>query len=385
MQIIKKLSATFIFILSSFFAIAEETATKPKPQSSSFDVDTVLVICIGILAIVIISLANTLLFAMKFHKKGFIKSSSANTTKTLMFIACMFISAVTIAQATDSATPAKVEAPVEHIAGFRMLLYAIIIVELAVIFALNWMVKLLLKPNVDTATATEAKPVSSFNLKKIWNKLNKFKPIEEEASIDTGHSYDGIHELNNITPPWFTVAFLLSIVFAIVYLYRYHVAHSAPLPEQEYAIEMQEAEQQHAAYLKTQKNLIDENTVTMLGADGIAAGKVLYETNCFACHGKEGQGGVGPNLTDDYWLHGGSIHDVFKSIKYGWKDKGMQSWESIFSPAQIQQIASFIKSMHGTKPAGAKEPQGELYVETKDANTSTAAKDSSANKQEKTK
>ncbi|MBS1592341.1 MAG: c-type cytochrome [Bacteroidetes bacterium] len=378
MQTIKKLSATFIFILASFFAIAEETATKPTAQSSSsFDVDTVLVICIGILAVVIISLANTLLFAMKFHKKP----TTSNTTKTLMLIACMFISAATIAQTTDA--PVKVEAAVEHVSGFRMLLYAIVIIELAVIFALNWMIKLLLKPDANAATAIDAKHVSSFNLKKIWSKLNKFKPIEDEASLDTGHVYDGIRELNNVTPPWFTIAFLLSIVFAIVYLYRYHVAHSAPLPEQEYAIEMQEAEQQHTAYLKTQKNLVDENTVTMLGADGIAAGKVLYQTNCFACHGKEGQGGVGPNLTDDYWLHGGSIHDVFKSIKYGWKDKGMQSWESIFSPVQIQQISSYIKSLRGTKPAGAKEAQGELYVEAKDTNAS--AKDSSANKQEKTK
>ncbi|MBS1642502.1 MAG: c-type cytochrome [Bacteroidetes bacterium] len=379
MQTIKKLSATFIFILASFFAIAEETVTKPTTQSSSsFDVDTVLVICIGILAVVIISLANTLLFAMKFHKKP----TTSNTTKTLMLITCVFISAVTIAQTTDA--PVKVEAAVEHVSGFRMLLYAIVIIELAVIFALNWMIKLLLKPDANAATALDAKRASSFNFKKIWNKLNKFKPIEDEASLDTGHVYDGIRELNNVTPPWFTIAFLLSIVFAIVYLYRYHVAHSAPLPEQEYAIEMQEAEQQHTAYLKTQKNLVDENTVTMLGADGIAAGKVLYQTNCFACHGKEGQGGVGPNLTDDYWLHGGSIHDVFKSIKYGWKDKGMQSWESIFSPVQIQQISSYIKSLRGTKPAGAKEAQGELYVEAKDTNAS--AKDSSsANKQEKTK
>ncbi|MBS1639716.1 MAG: c-type cytochrome [Bacteroidetes bacterium] len=378
MQTIKKLSATFIFILASFFAIAEETVTKPTAQSSSsFDVDTVLVICIGILAVVIISLANTLLFAMKFHKKP----TTSNTTKTLMLITCVFISAATIAQTTDA--PAKIEAAVEHVSGFRMLLYAIVIIELAVIFALNWMIKLLLKPDANAATVLDTKRASSFNFKKIWNKLNKFKPIEDEASLDTGHVYDGIRELNNVTPPWFTIAFLLSIVFAIVYLYRYHVAHSAPLPEQEYAIEMQEAEQQHTAYLKTQKNLVDENTVTMLGADGIAAGKVLYQTNCFACHGKEGQGGVGPNLTDDYWLHGGSIHDVFKSIKYGWKDKGMQSWESIFSPVQIQQISSYIKSLRGTKPAGAKEAQGELYVEAKDTNAS--AKDSSANKQEKTK
>jgi cytochrome c oxidase cbb3-type subunit 3 len=230
-------------------------------------------------------------------------------------------------------------------------------------------------PEVDADTAVEIKPIININYKKIWDKLNQFKPIEEEASIDTGHSYDGIHELNNVTPPWFKVAFILSIIFAATYLYRYHVAYAAPLPAQEYAIEMEQAAKEHDAYIKTQKNLVDENNVVMLGADGIAAGKEMFQTTCFACHGKAGQGGVGPNLTDDYWLHGGGIKDVFKSIKYGWKDKGMQSWESTFSPLQIQQLASYVKSLHGTKPAGSKEPQGEIYVETKD---STIAKKDSA-------
>ena len=84
---------------------------------------------------------------------------------------------------------------------------------------------------------------------------------------------------------------------------------------------------------------------------------------CAPCHGAEGQGVVGPNLTDDYWLHKGSVKDVFKTIKYGVPEKGMKSWKDDFSPVQIAQIASYIKSLHGSKPANAKEPQGELYKE----------------------
>ena len=100
----------------------------------------------------------------------------------------------------------------------------------------------------------------------------------------------------------------------------------------------------------------------MLDAAGIASGMKLYNTNCGACHGDKGQGGVGPNLTDAYWLHGGSISHVFKSIKYGIVDKGMKSWKEDFSPTQIAQLASFIESIQGTNPPGAKEKQGDLYV-----------------------
>ena len=76
---------------------------------------------------------------------------------------------------------------------------------------------------------------------------------------------------------------------------------------------------------------------------------------------KTGGGSVGPNLTDEYWLHGGGINNIFKSIKYGWPDKGMKSWKDDFSPNQIAQLASYIITLKGTTPAAPKEKQGELY------------------------
>jgi cytochrome c oxidase cbb3-type subunit 3 len=107
---------------------------------------------------------------------------------------------------------------------------------------------------------------------------------------------------------------------------------------------------------------VDENSVKLLtAADDLAAGKTVFLTTCFACHGRSGEGGVGPNLTDEYWLHGGSIQEVFKTIKYGWPDKGMKSWKDDYSPVQIAQIASFVKSLAGTNPANAKPPQGTLF------------------------
>jgi cytochrome c oxidase cbb3-type subunit 3 len=202
--------------------------------------------------------------------------------------------------------------------------------------------------------------------------------MEEEAKIDTGHSYDGIRELDNVTPPWFTTAFLLTIVFGLVYLYRYHVAHSAPLQVEEFKTEMAVAEADKVKFLATQSNNVDESNVKELGAADIAEGKKIFTEKCVACHQAHGgsmPGGVGPNLTDDYWLHGGSIVDVFKTIKYGWPEKGMISWKDQMTPNQMAQTASFVLSLKGTNPPNAKEPQGELYTAV-----AAAAKDTTTTK-----
>ena len=101
----------------------------------------------------------------------------------------------------------------------------------------------------------------------------------------------------------------------------------------------------------------------------------MFDINCSACHGKSAEGTVGPNLTDDYWLHGGTVQDVFKSIKYGWSEKGMKSWKDDFSPSQIAELTSYIKSLKGSNPPNPKEKQGELFQESPDNNST--GKDSS--------
>jgi cytochrome c oxidase cbb3-type subunit 3 len=108
---------------------------------------------------------------------------------------------------------------------------------------------------------------------------------------------------------------------------------------------------------------VDENTVTMADADGLGDGKTIYTINCSPCHGQHGEGVVGPNLTDDYWLHGGSLSNVFKSIKTGWPAMGMKPWENDLTPVQIKNVASYIKTLRGTNPPNAKAPQGDLYLE----------------------
>ena len=136
---------------------------------------------------------------------------------------------------------------------------------------------------------------------------------------------------------------------------------------------MKEAEVEKAAYLKKSANNVDENTVKFSSDPAILeSGKKIFLTSCAACHGTEGQGTVGPNLTDEYWLHGGSVSSVFKSIKYGWPEKGMKSWKDDFSPVQISQLTSFIQSLQGSKPANSKEPQGTIDNGPSSAVDSTA-------------
>ncbi|MCC6684032.1 MAG: c-type cytochrome [Bacteroidia bacterium] len=196
-----------------------------------------------------------------------------------------------------------------------------------------------------------------------WEKLLSLKPLAAEKDIELEHDYDGIKELNNPIPPWFNVLFYGTVVFAIVYLLIYHVAYMAPLQGKEYENELALADQQKQEYLKKAGNLIDENSVTLLTEKTkIDAGLATFTARCAACHGEKGEGKVGPNLTDEFWIHGGGIKNVFKTIKYGVPAKGMVAWQNTLNAAQIQEVASYILSLQGTNPPGAKEPQGEKYL-----------------------
>jgi cytochrome c oxidase cbb3-type subunit 3 len=184
----------------------------------------------------------------------------------------------------------------------------------------------------------------------------------DELTGDTilgGHEYDGIQELDNKLPRWWLWLFYITIIFAAVYVVRYHVLKTAPLQAQEYENEMAEAAEK---YKRTETAMIDASSVTMLEDEAsLAAGKEIYDKSCAVCHLAEGQGLVGPNLTDKYWIHGGSISDIFNIIVVGVPEKGMISWKDQLTPEQIQQVSSFILTFQGTSPPNPKEPQGELY------------------------
>lgn len=193
----------------------------------------------------------------------------------------------------------------------------------------------------------------------IWTKILGLKPISEEKDMMLDHEFDGIAELDNPTPAWFMWLFYSTIAFAFVYLVYYHVLDIGKMQEEEYAIEVKEAKVTQAAYLAKSANNIDENSVKEEKDAGIiSSGQAIYNTNCIACHGDKGQGTVGPNLTDVYWLHGGKINNIFKTIKYGVPEKGMISWEKTLTPKQISDVSNYILSLQGSNPPNAKAAQG---------------------------
>lgn len=197
----------------------------------------------------------------------------------------------------------------------------------------------------------------------IWSKLMQLKPLEEEKDLVMEHKFDGIAELNNPTPAWFMVLFYATIIFAIGYLLNYHVFGTGKLQDEEYVAELEQAEEAKLAFLANPVNAasaVNENNIELSKDDAvIKSGASLFANRCTPCHGDHAQGIVGPNLTDEYWLHGGTVKEVFKTIKYGVPEKGMIAWEKSLSAQQIADITNYVLSLQGSNPAGAKAPQGD--------------------------
>ncbi|WP_109299408.1 cbb3-type cytochrome c oxidase N-terminal domain-containing protein [Aquimarina sp. AU474] len=199
-------------------------------------------------------------------------------------------------------------------------------------------------------------------VKNIYLKLLDSKPVEEEEEIILDHNYDGIKELDNNLPPWWVYGFYATILFGVIYLARFHVFNDYNQTE-EYESEVAAALIAIEEYKKNAKDLVDANTVTILtDVSDISAGKTIFTANCVACHKADGGGGIGPNLTDPYWILGGGIKNVFQTISEGGRDgKGMVAWKQTLKPAEMAQVASYVMTLGGTTPVEPKEPQGEVW------------------------
>jgi cytochrome c oxidase cbb3-type subunit 3 len=197
--------------------------------------------------------------------------------------------------------------------------------------------------------------------KKIFDKLQDAVPVEREHEILIDEEHDGIQELDNRLPPWWTWFFVICVVFGYAYIFHYHTFGTGELSAAEFESEMKIADAQVAAVREKLYAGINETTVKALSDEkALANGKKVYLEKCSSCHGQAGEGGVGPNLTDQNWLHGCAIGDVFKTISDGVPVKGMISWKAQLNPMQIQEVASFVLTFKGTNPANGKAPEGEV-------------------------
>ena len=178
------------------------------------------------------------------------------------------------------------------------------------------------------------------------------------------HEYDGIRELDNKLPRWWVWLFNITIAFAVVYLLYYHVLRLGPLSAEEYKNEMKIGE-----HLKAGAMGAFEKGIPMLqpSTDPLVlnVGRALYAQSCAPCHRADGGGLVGPNLTDDYWIHGSNYTDTVSVIWNGVPAKGMITWKATLKPDEIQAVASYIYTLRGAKLATpGKPPENLVPVKT---------------------
>lgn len=200
--------------------------------------------------------------------------------------------------------------------------------------------------------------------KNLMKRLTKSESLEHEDQLLLEHDYDGIKELDNNLPTWWVYLFYACIVFGVVYMVQYEVL-GADNQEMELKKEVAQAKIDIAEYMKTAPDLMDEKTVTLSTEPAdLAEGKEIFTTNCAACHRADGGGQIGPNLTDDQWILGGGIKNIFHTLVNGGRDgKGMIAWKGTLKPKEMQKVASYIISLKGSNPVDPKASEGEVWVD----------------------
>lgn len=211
--------------------------------------------------------------------------------------------------------------------------------------------------------ASESKSKTGEWLSKVYAWLVGKKKARSDEEIILDHNYDGIRELDNNLPTWWVYGFYATIIFAVVYMVRYHV-FDGPTQDEEYRREVAAAQASIEEYRRTAKGLVDASTVVMLTEPSdLQAGKRIFDESCAVCHRADGGGGIGPNLTDNYWILGGTINNIYEVISEGGRPgKGMIPWKNDLRPLEIAQVSSYILTLVGTNPPDAKEPEGDFVA-----------------------
>lgn len=344
-------------------------AGAPAPSILNNPLALILLVLMGLLLIIIGVLANILIGAADLRTQ---KNKLAQKLTVMVALMAVFglnpgkLLAQEVATKTTHTVPALIGG---MNASTFYLIATILFLELFIIIALLINIRYLIRTEKSKLTSQAETFVSKeekANQLNLWDRINLFRPISEEKNLDLGHDYDGIRELDNRLPPWWLYGFYITILFAGIYLYRYHVSHTAPSSKQEFETSVAKGEAAVKAYLELKGESVDENTVIQLtsGTD-LTAGQKIFLTpgKCVTCHAEDGGGNaVGPNLTDEYWIYSGDIKTIFKTVKYGAKN-GMKSWKDELSAKEMAQVSSYVRSLKGTKPKNPKAPQGNLYSE----------------------
>jgi cytochrome c oxidase cbb3-type subunit III len=358
MKTIQKIIALAVVFSFTNFITAQDVVTNPSNVNyvpnykENLDLFYFLLVGIAIQLIGILIISNSIITLVKseyFQKKLADKKSKGNYTTIIVAILTFGLIAYTgQSYALEFSYPGENTEPtlwllVENSDIYFMV--AINFVLLLVIFYLRSMFKNFLGMIKTEKEKTAEVPA----MRKINQILTDVVPIEEESRIMLHHEYDGIRELDNNLPPWWVWGFFATIIFAVVYLFNYHILKTSDLQISAYEKEMKKSEREVKAYLSKMAMNVDETNATLMTeANDIAAGKSIFQTNCVTCHNPKGEGNIGPNLTDKSWVYGYDIKEVFKTIKLG-TPNGMPEHNSKLNPVQIQQVSSYVIQLPETK------------------------------------
>lgn len=183
---------------------------------------------------------------------------------------------------------------------------------------------------------------------------------EKDELLIKGHDYDGIQELNNPLPGWWLMTFYITIVFAVVY-YSYYTFFGGPTSDEELAQQMSVIQSEQKLAEESAPVKSEDYYLALLdNPEVLEKGKAEYMLKCMACHGDKGQGLIGPNFADDYWINGdGSVTGILEVANNGVLDKGMPPWKGVIPEETLEAVSVYIYTLYGTNPEGARPPQGE--------------------------
>lgn len=360
-------------VLAAVAAVAQDAAAvAATPATSAVNPLHWLVGAAVLQALVIAALGN-ILSTMGGNSSAWVKALSKTGSRGIVLP--LFLSVAVAANAQEFRGTDDTIAT-DHLVWILVLLNAFLFAVIAVqLLLLRQMTRAVVGEEEVAAVHAIAEPGPNW-AQRLMTKMTRQVPLANEQDIVMHHEYDGIRELDNALPPWWVWLFYGTIIWGVVYVVNVHVIHFWPDQATEYRNEMAQAKADVDAYLATTAAQVDENTVTQSTDAGmIAQGATIFAANCTPCHGAqlEGKEGLGPNLTDDYWKHGGGVKEIFRVIKYGVPEKGMISWKAQLKPIEIASLADLILSKHGSNPPNAKAPEGELWQAAKTDSTSNAA------------